>query len=200
MKTREAMIAYALAHAADDPDKAEDVLTFFCRDVEMGRQPDDTILFYLAECFRRIIGPDVLDPTYRFAPTDPTEALNLARKQGERSRRTLERVDERDSDAAQAVIRRMDHGDKRDDAITAVATELGSSVSVVKRAYETFAPSLRPNKSDLAKAVIRHMDAGAKRDDAIEAVARERGCSVSIVKRAYEASTRQPPRPKEGKA
>ena len=119
--------------------------------------------------------------------TDANEALNIKRRPGQRERRTLESIDERDSDLAQRVIRRMNGGQLRDDAIEAVAGECGQSVPVVKRAYEVYAPGLRPNKSVLAKAVIGHMDTGAKRDDAIEAVAREHGTSVSIVKSAYTA-------------
>ena len=56
MRSRSDMIAYALARAPSDSDKAEDVLSFFCDAVENGEPPDPRILAYLAERFRLMVG------------------------------------------------------------------------------------------------------------------------------------------------
>ena len=152
MRSRSDMIAYALARAPSDSDKAEDVLSFFCDAVENGEPPDPRILAYLAEQFRLMVGgrpveqkpvtPDNKpgNPEKRgIGGTPAAEALGLLRKRGRRRGRTLERVDERDTALARAVIRLMGRSEGRmlrDDAFEHVAGETGASVAVVKRAYE----------------------------------------------------------------
>lgn len=127
IRNKEDLIAYALANARSNPDTAENVLEFFCDAVERGEIPKGPILEYLAKCFRQIVSGD-----------EPAVALNLARAKGKRRLRTLERIDERNIGLACAVVRRMNAGEKRDDAIENVAANEGSSSAVVKRAYEAY--------------------------------------------------------------
>jgi hypothetical protein len=122
------LIGHALKKASQSPDHAEDVLQFFCDEVDKGSVPDKRILRYLRECFRQILdgGP-------------PSDALHLLRnKRGQRRRRTLEKIDERNFDLALAVARQMKADVSRDDAFEEVAATSGSSVAVVKKAYEDF--------------------------------------------------------------
>jgi len=135
MPTLEQLIAYAVSRAPHEKNKAENVLNFFCNAVESGKTPDEAILKYLAECFRRILSYD---------NTPPHLALNLRGSRGQRKERTLARRDERNFDLAYTVERRMDDdGMKRDDAIVDVAFAEGSSVSTVKDAYETYGAGIR---------------------------------------------------------
>jgi hypothetical protein len=132
MKTKAALIDYALAKAATDPDKAEDVLAFFCDAVENYEYPDRRILEHFAKAFRAIL-----------AGENASDALGLTRRQGQRRERTLQQADERNFDLALAVARRMKADEKRDDAIEAVAKEKGSGEATVKRAYELHRRTVR---------------------------------------------------------
>lgn len=121
------LISHALKYAPTQPDKAEDVLQFFCEALKKGDVPDREILEYLAGCFQRIISGD-----------DPSVALGLRLTRGQRRRRTLELIDERDVDLALAVARCMKAGTERTAAFLTVAEKCAASYATVKRAYETF--------------------------------------------------------------
>ena len=132
MKTKAERIGYALAGSATDPDKAENVLAFYCDAIESNEYPDPQLLQFVAKAFRAI-----LDGKH------PSDALGLTRRQGQRRQRTLKKVDQRDFQVAHAVARRMKAGEKRGDAILSVAAEWGSSEATVKRAYELHGRTVR---------------------------------------------------------
>ena len=97
--TKDEMIAYVLMHASRDPDKAEDVLAFFCDAVESNEFSDGGILTYLAKRFRQVL-----------EGVPAAEALGLSREKGQRRARTYQRIDERDTSLARSVLRLMDEG------------------------------------------------------------------------------------------
>jgi hypothetical protein len=132
MRTIKQLIAYAVERAPHERDKAEDVLRFLCDAVDSGKAPDEAILKYLAERFRLIL-----------SGTPPDVALNLHGSRGQRTARTLARIDEQHFDLAYAVVTRMEKGMKRDDAFADVAVAEGASVAIVKRAYETYGAAIR---------------------------------------------------------
>jgi hypothetical protein len=131
------LAGYALSRAPMSADHAEDVLEFFCDDVDNlafdGPGPDRRILLYLANCFRDIL-----------AGVDPKEALNLdKRAEGQRRRRTLEKIGERDLKMAIDVARRMHHGQLREDAFAVVAEHFGMKRSAVRNAYEEYSKAIK---------------------------------------------------------
>ena len=140
LRTETDMVQFALERASRDPDKAEDVLRFFCDVVERGDVPERNVLEYLSGCFRRMIDDK--------KPLKPSDALNLSRTKGRRRGRTLEKMAERDLLLALRVVRCMKAGASRDDAYEQVAEErLGdreddrdkaASSATVKRAYERY--------------------------------------------------------------
>ena len=132
MKTWDEMIDYALANAETDPDKAENVLAFYCDAIESNEHPDRRIEEYVAKAFRAILDG-----------VNPSKALGLTRRQGQRRQRTLQKVDQRDFQLAHAVRRRMKAGEKRDDAIAAVAMQFGCSDATAKHAYELHRRTVR---------------------------------------------------------
>jgi hypothetical protein len=127
IRSKSDLIGYALEHASSDPDKAEDVLQFFCEAIERGDVPDREILEYLATCFCQILSGETA-----------SDALSLTRTKGKRRRRTLERQDERHFDLALAVARCMKEGIARDDAFEHVSAQCGAGISTVRRAYDEF--------------------------------------------------------------
>jgi len=128
MKTKAERIGYALAGSATDPDKAENVLAFYCDAIESNEYPDPQLLQYVAKAFRAILDGE-----------NPSDALGLTRRKGQRRKRTLEQADQRDFQLARAVARRMKCLDeKKDDAIAAVVAQEGWSEATVTRAYDTF--------------------------------------------------------------
>jgi hypothetical protein len=131
------LIAYALKLAPESADHAEDVLEFFCEGVERmatdTAYPDPRILNYLATCSRRILDG-----------VEPKEALNLdMRAEGQRRRRTYEKLDERDIDIALSVARRMRHGQSREDAFYAAAEQFGVKRGTVRNAHDKYGKNIK---------------------------------------------------------
>ena len=127
------LVRHALKHAPESVDHAEDVLQFFCEAVEFDHPPDRRILEYLARSFRLILDGSNADA-----------ALGLkGRPKGQRRRRTSEAKLDKDLELARAVARRMRHGESRDDAIEAVATEAGASAARTKKAYDALRDLVR---------------------------------------------------------
>lgn len=136
------LIAHALKLAPESADHAEEVLEFFCDDVARTATDiadvDPRILSYLATCFRRILDG-----------YDPKEALNLDhRDEGKRRERTDEATALRNFRMARSVVRRMRHGQLRDEAYLDVAEEYGFSDSTVKKAYELYGQKIREQRWD----------------------------------------------------
>lgn len=129
------LIGYALDRASSDPDKAEDVLKFYCHAITRGGLPDQRVLEYLAGCLQSI-----LDGT----PADV--ALGLVRAKGQRSQRFYEKNDEEDYALARSVGALMkDVG--RDEAIERVAEANGIPEGRVKKAWDAFGRAVR-NRGD----------------------------------------------------
>ena len=136
------LVGYALERASSDPDKAEDVLKFYCHAVKFGGIPDQRVMDYLAKCFDRIL---------EGTPADV--ALGLVRAKGQRSQRFHEKNDEEDYDLARLVWRLKKKGVLLPEAIERVAkiksraTKTTVPEGRVKKAWDAFGRAVR-NRGD----------------------------------------------------